>query len=50
MNRAKLALKYLPKERLMLAPDCGLGFLTQELAEKKLDSIVAAAKIINNAY
>eukprot|EP00091_Calanus_sinicus_P006359 TRINITY_DN16998_c0_g1_i1.p1 TRINITY_DN16998_c0_g1~~TRINITY_DN16998_c0_g1_i1.p1 ORF type:complete len:207 (-),score=68.03 TRINITY_DN16998_c0_g1_i1:249-869(-) len=50
VSRAKLALKYLPKERLMLAPDCGLGFLTQELAEKKLDSMVAAAKIINNAY
>jgi len=50
VKRARLALKYLPKERLMLAPDCGLGFLTQELAEKKLDSMVAAAKIINTAY
>jgi len=49
VKRAKMALKYLPKERLMLAPDCGLGFLTQELAEKKLESMVEAAKIINNS-
>ena len=49
VERAKMALKYLPKERLMLAPDCGLGFLTQELAEKKLESMVAAAHIINNS-
>jgi len=47
-KRAKIALKYLPKERLMLAPDCGLGFLKQDLAEKKLGNMVAAAKMINS--
>jgi len=48
LERTKEALKYLPKERLMLAPDCGLGFLKQDLAEKKLENMVAAARIINN--
>jgi len=51
LERVKLALKYLPKERLMLAPDCGLGFLPLDLAEKKLQNMVEAAKLVNiNAY
>lgn len=48
VERAKLVLQHLPKERLMLAPDCGLGFLKQELAEKKLKNMVTAAKMINS--
>merc|ERR1712215_315278 len=51
LERVKLALKYLPKERLMLAPDCGLGFLPLDLAEKKLQNMAEAAKLVNiNAY
>ena len=49
-ERAKLALKYLPKDRLMLAPDCGLGFLKQELAERKLENMVTAARMLNSGY
>ena len=30
-NRVEEALKYVPVERLILAPDCGLGFLTLDL-------------------
>eukprot|EP00794_Sanderia_malayensis_P017627 gene17627-19381_t len=39
-------LKYIPAERLMVAPDCGLIFLPMELAEKKLKNMVEAAKSI----
>jgi len=32
--------------RLILAPDCGLGFLTESLAKQKLTAMVAAAKAV----
>ena len=47
-SRAKTALQFISPDRLMLTPDCGLGFLTQELTTKKIKNIVAAAKLINN--
>ena len=48
-SRAKTALQFISADRLMLTPDCGLGFLTQDLATKKIKNIVAAAKLINNS-
>jgi len=36
-------LQYIPKERLMVAPDCGLIFLPIDIAEKKLRNMVEAA-------
>ena len=38
------ALKYISKEQLILAPDCGLGHLSRELAIKKLKIMSSAAK------
>mgnify|MGYP001189732312 CR=1 FL=1 len=35
-NRIKEALSHIDKERLILAPDCGLGHLPRELSKKKL--------------
>ena len=35
-NRVKEALSHIDKERLILAPDCGLGHLPRELSKKKL--------------
>ena len=37
-------LKFLDKEQLIVAPDCGLGHLPRELAKKKLKIMVEAAK------
>ena len=37
-------LKYIPKDQLIIAPDCGLIFLSIELAEQKLTNMVKAAK------
>ena len=36
-------LQYIPKERLIVAPDCGLIFLPMDIAEKKLRNMVEAA-------
>ncbi|SLN33894.1 5-methyltetrahydropteroyltriglutamate--homocysteine methyltransferase [Roseovarius litorisediminis] len=39
-------LEYLPAERLIAAPDCGLGFLGRDLAMKKLQNLCRAARSV----
>ena len=46
-NRIKEALKFISKEQLIAAPDCGLGHLSRELAMKKLQIMCLAAKKFN---
>ena len=38
------ALKYIDPERLVLAPDCGLGFLEESKILKKLETMTKVAK------
>ena len=45
-DRLKAALKYIDADRLIAAPDCGLGFLNKELALAKLANMVTAAKAV----
>merc|ERR1712070_204229 len=45
--RLREALKYLPREQLVAAPDCGLAFLPKELALTKLSNMVEATRRIN---
>jgi 5-methyltetrahydropteroyltriglutamate--homocysteine methyltransferase len=45
-ERLKAALEHLPPERLIAAPDCGLGHLGRDLAMKKLKVLSAAAKSV----
>ena len=42
-SRVKEALKYIDRERLLLAPDCGLGFLTEEMINLKVENMVKVA-------
>ena len=44
-NRIKSALNHIDKERLIAAPDCGLGHLPRNLAISKLMNLVKAAKL-----
>jgi 5-methyltetrahydropteroyltriglutamate--homocysteine methyltransferase len=41
--RIKAALEYVPAEQLIVAPDCGMKYLSRELAYAKLQSMVAGA-------
>ena len=41
--RARRALPYVPAERLVLAPDCGMKYLPRESADGKLAALAAAA-------
>ena len=43
-KRVEVALKYIDPKRLVLAPDCGLGYLTDEIIEAKLKVMVEVAK------
>lgn len=43
-TRLQQVLTVLPVDRLIVAPDCGLGFLPAEIATEKLRNMVEAAK------
>jgi 5-methyltetrahydropteroyltriglutamate--homocysteine methyltransferase len=45
-ERIRKALRYLRPEDVILAPDCGMKYLPREVADGKLRSMVAAAKIL----
>ena len=44
--RVRRALVHMPKENVMLAPDCGMKYLPRDVAFGKLQAMVAAAKIL----
>ena len=45
VEHIKDVMKYLPKERLVIAPDCGLIYLPRDFMEQKLKNLVEAAAI-----
>jgi 5-methyltetrahydropteroyltriglutamate--homocysteine methyltransferase len=47
VERANEALRYLPREQLILAPDCGMIELTHASARKKLVNLSLAAREVN---
>jgi len=45
--RIERALEVLPPERLVVAPDCGMKYLTRQLAFRKLEAMVAGARLVD---
>jgi 5-methyltetrahydropteroyltriglutamate--homocysteine methyltransferase len=45
-TRIRGALEVVPPERLVVAPDCGMKYLPRELAFRKLEAMVAGARIV----
>jgi 5-methyltetrahydropteroyltriglutamate--homocysteine methyltransferase len=45
-GRIRRALPFVPAERLMAAPDCGLKYLSREAAFGKLQALVAGAAVV----
>ncbi|XP_022102489.1 uncharacterized protein LOC110985638 [Acanthaster planci] len=43
-DRLKSALSHIPCDRLLVAPDCGLGFLPRNIMREKLKNMVEAAR------
>ncbi len=46
-DRIRKALKFIPPERLIAAPDCGLKYLPRESARAKLQALAKGAAIVN---
>jgi len=44
--RLREAMKYLPPERLMVAPDCGMKYLPRQVAFRKLRAMTLGAAIV----
>jgi 5-methyltetrahydropteroyltriglutamate--homocysteine methyltransferase len=45
-DRIRKALAVVPPERLVVAPDCGMKYLPRELAFRKLEGLVAGARLV----
>jgi 5-methyltetrahydropteroyltriglutamate--homocysteine methyltransferase len=49
-QRIRRALPHVAAERVILAPDCGMKYLPREVAQGKLQSMVAAAQILRREH
>jgi 5-methyltetrahydropteroyltriglutamate--homocysteine methyltransferase len=49
-ERIERALRYVPAENVILAPDCGMKYLPRDVAFGKLQAMVAAAKMLRAKY
>jgi 5-methyltetrahydropteroyltriglutamate--homocysteine methyltransferase len=49
-DRVRRALPYVPAERIVLAPDCGMKYLPRESADGKLASMTQAAQALRAAF
>ena len=45
-DRIRRALPYVPAERLIVAPDCGMKYLTRDVAFAKLAAMVLGAGLV----
>ena len=45
-ERARRALPFVPKENVILAPDCGMKYLPREVAWGKMKALVEGAKLL----
>jgi len=45
-ERIRRALEVVPAKRLMIAPDCGMKYLTRDIAYGKLQAMVLGAEIV----
>jgi 5-methyltetrahydropteroyltriglutamate--homocysteine methyltransferase len=48
-RRLELALKHVPAERLVAAPDCGMKYLTRETARDKLTALARGAALVGGS-
>ena len=50
VDRVQRALPYIDKERVVLAPDCGMKYLPRDASLHKLSNMVEAAKILRSQH
>ena len=49
-DRIRRALAFVAKERVILAPDCGMKYLPRDVAQEKLRAMVEAARILRREH
>jgi 5-methyltetrahydropteroyltriglutamate--homocysteine methyltransferase len=49
-ERIRRAMAYVPAERIVVAPDCGMKYLPRDVAFGKLKAMVDGAAIVRNAF
>jgi 5-methyltetrahydropteroyltriglutamate--homocysteine methyltransferase len=49
-ERVRRALPYVPKENVVLAPDCGMKYLPRDVADGKLRAMVKAAEVLRREF
>jgi 5-methyltetrahydropteroyltriglutamate--homocysteine methyltransferase len=49
-ERIRKALKYVPAENIIVAPDCGMKYLPREVADGKLAAMVAGAAMVRREH
>ncbi|HEY8355988.1 MAG TPA: uroporphyrinogen decarboxylase family protein [Ramlibacter sp.] len=49
-DRVRRALEHITPEQVVLAPDCGMKYLPREVAQGKLQAMVAAARMLRQEY
>ena len=49
-ERARRALAFVPKENVILAPDCGMKYLPREVAWGKMKALVEGAKLLRSEF
>jgi len=50
VERVRRALKHVPKENIILAPDCGMKYLPRDVAYGKMKAMVEGAKLLRAEY
>ena len=49
-DRIRRALPYVPADKIVLAPDCGMKYLSRESADGKLAALTEAARLMRSEY
>jgi 5-methyltetrahydropteroyltriglutamate--homocysteine methyltransferase len=49
-TRIRRALQYIPADKVIVAPDCGMKYLPHDVAFGKMQAMVAGAKILREEY
>jgi 5-methyltetrahydropteroyltriglutamate--homocysteine methyltransferase len=49
-SRIRRALRHIPPERVIVAPDCGMKYLPRDVAQGKLRSMVEAARMLRREH
>ena len=48
--RIKKAMRFVPKENIIIAPDCGMKYLPRDVAFGKMKAMVEGAKLLRKEY